>query len=118
MIGGYTDPTGSRVGFGALLLGYHDENGRLRYAGKVSTGYNDHVLRELREQLDAIEDERSPFGSDEPRQRRGVHWVGPQMVAQIGFTELTTEQKLRHPRFLGLRDDKPAEAVVLEFGAR
>lgn len=118
VIGGYTDPNGSRVGFGALLLGYHDEDGRLRYAGKVGTGYNDRMLRELRQQLDAIEDDRSPFDADEPRQGRGVHWVRPQMVAQIGFTELTTDRKLRHPRFLGLRDDKPAEAVVLEVAAR
>ena len=111
VIGGFTDPQGSRTGFGALLVGYYDD-GRLRYAGKVGTGYNARLLTELRERLDAIERESSPF-ADNVREK-GSHWVRPQVVAQIGFTEWTRDGKLRHPRFLGLRRDKKAREVVRE----
>ena len=116
VIGGYTDPTGTRIGFGALLVGYYDDRGVLRYAGKVGTGYSDSVLRELRARLEAIEREEPPFAGDD-LPRRGVHWVAPELVAQIGFTELTGDRKLRHPRFLGVRDDKPPREVVLEAPA-
>jgi bifunctional non-homologous end joining protein LigD len=113
VIGGFTDPGGKRIGFGALLVGYHDSRGALRYAGKVGTGYSETVLRDLRGRLAAIEREKPPFRSDGlPRGR--VHWVAPELVAQIGYTELTRDGKLRHPRFVGLRDDKPAREVVLE----
>jgi bifunctional non-homologous end joining protein LigD len=116
VIGGWTEPSGSRTAFGALLIGYHDENGALRYAGKVGTGYSERVLAELGKQLVAIEQAVSPFSGtgscDLPR--RGVHFAKPKLVAQVGFTELTREGKLRHPRFLGMRDDKPAKEVVLE----
>lgn len=111
VIGGFTEPAGSRIGFGALLLGYY-EGGRLRYAGKVGTGYDTATLRSLRGRLDGLEQQRPPF-ADEIRER-GVHWVRPELVAQIGFTEWTTAGLLRHPRFLGLRDDKPARDVVRE----
>jgi bifunctional non-homologous end joining protein LigD len=111
VIGGYTDPGGSRIGFGALLIGYYDDGGRLRYAGKVGTGYSETVLRDLRARLEAIERDESPFADgDLPR----AHWVDPKMVAQIGFTEVTADGRLRHPRYLGLRDDKRPEDVVLE----
>jgi DNA ligase D-like protein (predicted ligase) len=113
VIGGYTEPRGSRVGLGALLIGYHDDQGRLRYAGKVGTGYTRAVLVELVERLSALEQDRSPFEVGTPP-RAGVHWVRPELVAQVGFAELTGDGKLRHPRFLGLRDDKPAREVVLE----
>jgi bifunctional non-homologous end joining protein LigD len=113
VIGGYTDPAGKRIGFGALLVGYHDRRGRLRYAGKVGTGYSDTVLRELGARLNAVERDDPPFSPDDPP-RRGVHWVEPELVAQIGYTEVTADGKLRHPRFLGLRDDKPVDEVVLE----
>ena len=109
VVGGFTEPKGSRSGFGALLVGYYD-NGRLRYAGKVGTGYNQSVLRSLRERMAALEVHRSPF-ADRVREP-DVHWVEPELVAQIGFTEWTTDGRLRHPRFTGLRDDKaPAEVV-------
>ncbi|CAG7648200.1 non-homologous end-joining DNA ligase [Actinacidiphila bryophytorum] len=111
VVGGFTEPSGSRVGFGALLLGYH-QGGRLRYAGKVGTGYDTATLRSLRARLDAIEVDRPPFG--EPVRERGAHWVRPELVAQVGFTEWTRDGRLRHPRYLGLREDKAAADVVRE----
>jgi DNA ligase D-like protein (predicted ligase) len=114
VIGGWTDPTGTRVGLGALLIGYYDR-GALRYAGKVGTGYSQAVLRDLRSRLDRLARAEPPFEHDGlPRSR--VHWVRPELVAQIGFTEVTRDGKLRHPRFLGLRDDKHPREVVLERG--
>ncbi|MBO8186312.1 non-homologous end-joining DNA ligase [Streptomyces spirodelae] len=111
VIGGFTEPAGTRVGFGALLLGYY-EGGALRYAGKVGTGYDRATLLTLRRGLDQLEVPRSPF-ADRVRER-GAHWVEPRLVAQIGFTEWTRDGMLRHPRFLGLRDDKRPEDVVRE----
>jgi bifunctional non-homologous end joining protein LigD len=117
VIGGFTDPHGSRVGFGALLVGYYEgdyENGSLRYAGKIGTGYDTGTLIALREQLRKLETKDSPFA--EPVKQKGAHWVQPELVAEVGFTEWTVDGKLRHPRFLGLRDDKPARSVVRERG--
>jgi bifunctional non-homologous end joining protein LigD len=111
VIGGFTDPKGARFGFGALLVGYY-EDGRLRYAGKVGTGYDERTLRDLRARLDALARDRCPFA--DPVGERGAHWVSPELVAQVGFTEWTTDGKLRHPRFSGLRNDKPARDVVRE----
>jgi ATP-dependent DNA ligase len=111
VIGGFTDPQGSRTGFGALLVGYYDD-GSLRYAGKVGTGYNAQVLHDLRARLGRLEQDASPF-ADRVREK-GSHWVRPQLVAQIGFTEWTRDGKLRHPRFAGLRRDKKAADVVRE----
>jgi bifunctional non-homologous end joining protein LigD len=109
VIGGYTPPKGSRVGLGALLVGYH--NGRdLRYAGKVGTGFDNATLRSLHDQLSAIEQDKSPFAG--PVREPGAHWVRPEMVAQVGFSEWTRDGKLRHPRYTGLRTDKdPAEVI-------
>jgi bifunctional non-homologous end joining protein LigD len=110
VIGGYTDPAGSRTDFGALLVGYH-EVGQLVYAGKVGTGYSEAVLRELGDRLRGLETPESPF-VDVRQIPRGTHWTRPELVAQIGFAEWTREGRLRQPRFLGLRDDKrPAEVV-------
>ncbi|MCI3221130.1 non-homologous end-joining DNA ligase [Streptomyces sp. NP-1717] len=111
VIGGYTEPSGSRVGFGALLLG-HYEHGRLRYAGKVGTGYDRATLADLRRRLDETAVARSPF-ADTVRER-APHWSEPRLVAQIAFTEWTRDGMLRHPRFLGLREDKEAKDVVRE----
>ena len=111
VIGGFTAPRGSRTELGALLLG-HYEDGRLRYAGKVGTGFTRATLRDLAERLAPLRRERSPF-ADEVRER-GATWVEPRLVAQVGFTEWTRDGRLRHPRFLGLRDDKSAEEVVRE----
>jgi bifunctional non-homologous end joining protein LigD len=112
VIGGYTDPQGKRIGFGALLVGYYDR-GKLMYAGKVGTGYDHASLQRLGRQLAGLETTTSPFAGD-GLPRHGVHWVKPKLVAQIGFTEWTPGDKLRHPRFLGLREDKRPEEVMRE----
>ena len=112
VIGGYTDPEGSRVGFGALLVGYYD-GGALKYAGKVGTGYDVETLRRMTKQLKALGRETSPFDGPVPGVRR-ARWVKPQLVAQVGFTEWTSAGRLRHPRFFGLRVDKKATDVVRE----
>jgi bifunctional non-homologous end joining protein LigD len=112
VIGGYTAPQGSRTDFGALLVGYF-EDGRLSYAGKVGTGFDQETLRELGERLRGLERDDPPFHDVHPIPR-GTHWVEPKLVAQIAFTEWTRDGRLRHPRFLGLRTDKPAREVVRE----
>ncbi len=110
VIGGYTDPAGSRTDFGALLVGYYD-GGRLRYAGKVGTGYTTATLRDLGARLRELETPEPPFVDARPIPR-GTHWVRPELVAQIGFAEWTNDGRLRQARFLGMRDDKrPAEVV-------
>jgi bifunctional non-homologous end joining protein LigD len=115
VIGGFTAPQGSRTDFGALLVGYY-EDGTLRYAGKVGTGFDHATLRELGERLRGLVREDPPFVDVAPIPR-GTHWVEPELVAQIGFTEWTRDGRLRHPRYLGLRDDKPARDVVREHPA-
>jgi DNA ligase D-like protein (predicted ligase) len=112
VIGGYTDPGGSRTDFGALLVGYY-EDGRLQYAGKVGTGYTAAVLRDLGARLRELETAESPFLDARPIPR-GVHWTRPELVAQIAFAEWTSDARLRQPRFLGLRDDKRPTDVVRE----
>lgn len=112
VVGGFTEPAGARVGLGALLVGYY-QGGKLRYAGKVGTGFDTATLLRLRRRLDRIERKTSAF-DDEVREQK-VHWVRPEVVAQIGFTEWTQAGRLRHPRFLGLRDDKRAADVVREI---
>jgi bifunctional non-homologous end joining protein LigD len=114
VIGGYTAPKGSRTEFGALLVGYYDDQGTLRYAGKVGTGFDHHTLRDLGERLRRLEQDASPFEPFKPIPP-GTHWVRPELVAQIGFGEWTRDGRLRHPRYLGLRDDKPAREVVREL---
>jgi DNA ligase D-like protein (predicted ligase) len=111
VIGGFTEPKGSRIEFGALLMGYY-EDGDLRYAGKVGTGFDRPLLRALGERLRALRRDDSPF-SDAIRER-AVTWVEPELVGQIGFAEWTGDGRLRHPRFLGLREDKAARDVVRE----
>lgn len=113
VVGGFTDPEGERVGFGALLLGYH-EDGDLVYAGKVGTGWDDETLRSLRSRMDGLERKTTPFDAGDPPEDGGVHWITPKLVAQVGFTEWTDAGRLRHPRFLGLREDKDPGDVVRE----
>ena len=115
VIGGYTDPAGSRTGFGALLVGHYD-GGRLRYAGKVGSGYSRETLRDLGARLARLERAQTPFAGD-GLPRRSVHWVEPRLVAQIAYTELTRDGRLRHPRFIGLRPDKHPRDVHLEHPA-
>jgi bifunctional non-homologous end joining protein LigD len=112
VIGGYTDPQGSREDFGALLVGYY-EQGSLRYAGKVGTGYTKATLRDLGIRLRKLETSESPFADARPIPR-GAHWTQPKLVAQIGFAEWTSDSRLRQPRYLGLRDDKSPTEVVRE----
>jgi DNA ligase D-like protein (predicted ligase) len=112
VIGGFTEPEGSRIGFGALLMGYY-RGDDLCYAGKVGTGYDEDTLRRLHQRLQGLERQSPPFDRGElPTQ--GVHWVSPQLVAEVGFTEWTRAGKLRHPRYLGLRRDKDPKSVVRE----
>jgi DNA ligase D-like protein (predicted ligase) len=115
VIGGWTAPQGARTGLGALLVGVHDTSG-LRYVGRVGTGFSEAVLRDLTVRLEARERPTSPFATGDPP-TRGVRWCDPDLVAQVGFTEWTTGGKLRHPRFVGLRHDKPAAEVTREVPA-
>lgn len=112
VIGGYTEPQGSRQRIGALLVGYH-EDGALRYAGRVGTGFDLRTLEFLHDRLAPLERRTSPFAPG-PVPGSGVHWVTPRLVAQIGFGEWTAAGLLRHPRYLGLREDKPAKEVRRE----
>ena len=113
VIGGFTPPKGARTDFGALLVGHFDD-GALRYAGKVGTGFDHETLRELGRRMRALRRDDPPFADAASIRERGVTWVKPELVAQIGFTEWTSAGRLRHPRFLGLRDDKAAREVVRE----
>jgi DNA ligase D-like protein (predicted ligase) len=112
VIGGFTAPQGSRTDFGALLVG-HYEDGRLVYAGKVGTGFDRKTLASLGSRLRELEMDESPFEGVDPVPR-GTRWVRPELVGQFGFAEWTRDGRLRHPRYLGLRDDKPAREVVRE----
>ena len=112
---GWTDPKGSRVALGAVLLGYYNGSD-LAYAGKVGTGFSDAVLRDLHRRLEKIEVDDSPCTSGRvPRDGTpGVHWAQPELVCEVAFTEWTKAGQLRHPRFLGLRRDKSPADVVRE----
>jgi DNA ligase D-like protein (predicted ligase) len=109
VVGGFTEPQGSRAGFGALIVGYH-ENGALRYAGKVGTGYDHATLRALRARMDAMAQPDCPFADQVPEPT--AHWIRPELVVQVGFSEWTRDGRLRHPRFGGLRTDRPAGDVT------
>ncbi|MDQ6779499.1 MAG: non-homologous end-joining DNA ligase [Actinomycetota bacterium] len=113
VVGGYTEPQGSRTWFGALLLGYH-QDGKLKYAGKVGTGFDEATLRDLGTRLRRLRRDDPPFENAFAIKERGVTWVEPKLVAQVGFSEWTEAGRLRHPRFLGLREDKSARDVVRE----
>lgn len=115
VIGGYTDPSGSRSGFGALLLGYW-EGGKLVYAGKVGTGFTQKALLQLHQALVGLERASSPFVSSVGE--RTAHWVEPELVAEVAFTSWTPDLRLRHPSFLGLRPDKVSRDVVREECSR
>ena len=112
VVGGYTAPQGSREHLGALLVGYY-EDGKLRYAGKVGTGYDSATLRLLERKLAPLARRTSPFAPG-PVPAGELHWVTPKLVVQIGFGEWTTAGLLRHPRYLGLREDKAAKEVRRE----
>ena len=115
VIGGYTDPEGSRVGLGALHLGVYEPDGRLTYVGKVGTGFNDRSLTALTKRLQRLVQNTPPFHNP-PRgaEARRSHWVRPELAAEVAFTEWTNEGTLRHPSFQGLREDKLTREVVRE----
>jgi DNA ligase D-like protein (predicted ligase) len=113
VIVGWTDPKGARSGLGAVLVGYHDD-GELRFGGKVGTGFDERELARLTKRLGPLERPDAPVADTKGLIRKGVHWARPALVAQVGFSEWTPDGKLRHPRYLGLRDDKRPEQVVRE----
>ena len=113
VIGGYTDPKGSRVGIGALLLGVHDANGDLVYAGKVGTGFDERMLRDMHKRLSAIGIGERPF-KNRTEDERHAHWVQPKLVAEVAYSEWTAGGHIRHGVFHALRSDKPPKAIVRE----
>ncbi|MBM3819053.1 MAG: DNA ligase D [Acidimicrobiia bacterium] len=113
VVGGWTDPRGTRPFFGALLLGLYDERGRLEYVGHSGGGFTDAELGRVWKQLRALETKVSPFANT-PKTNERPHWVKPSLVAEVKFTEWTADRKLRHPTYLGLRDDIRPERVRKE----
>jgi bifunctional non-homologous end joining protein LigD len=113
VVGGFTDPQGSRVGLGALLVGYFDHDDFV-FAGKIGTGFNTKLLLDLRARLDKLEIAKSPFTKATGLPRIRAHWARPEIVVQAAFIEWTVNGKLRHPRLLGVRYDKSPREVVRE----
>jgi bifunctional non-homologous end joining protein LigD len=113
VVGGFTDPRGRRVGLGALLVGYFEDD-EFVFAGKIGTGFDTKLLLHLRERLSALELTKPPFTKAVSLPRLGVHWVRPEIVVQVAFMEWTVHKKLRHPRLLGVRTDKSPHEVRRE----
>jgi bifunctional non-homologous end joining protein LigD len=113
VIGGYTDPQGSRTGIGSLLLGVYGKDGELHYAGNVGTGFNEKTLRDLTARLKKLDNDASPFSSTRAIAKK-AHWVKPRLVAEVSFSEWTRSGSVRHGVFQGLREDKPATAIGRE----
>jgi bifunctional non-homologous end joining protein LigD len=113
VIGGYTDPQGSRTGIGALLLGTYDKDGVLQYAGNVGSGFNEASLRDLKAKLGKLDTDESPFPPKAVAGRKH-HWVKPKLIAEVSFAEWTNTGSVRHAVFQGLRDDKPAKVITRE----
>jgi ATP-dependent DNA ligase len=113
VVGGFTDPQGARVGLGAVLVGYYEEND-LVFAGKLGTGFDTKLLLDLRRRLDPIELPKSPFTKATGLPRLRAHWVRPEIVVQVAFIEWTVHGKLRHPRLIGVRFDKDPRDVRRE----
>jgi bifunctional non-homologous end joining protein LigD len=114
IIVGFTDPAGERAGFGALLMGYHTKQGELVYAGRVGTGYGDKLLDAMRRKLEALEQRRATVKLPAGLSARGTHWVKPELVAEVTFSGWTADNILRQSSFVGLRDDKSPDEVVLD----
>ena len=114
VIGGYTDPQGARSGFGSLLLGTYDKDGKLQYAGNVGTGFNAASLRDLKAKMDKVRADESPFAPNKDIDKKS-HWLKPTLVAEVSFGEWTRSGSIRHSVFQGLRKDKKASAIVREL---
>jgi bifunctional non-homologous end joining protein LigD len=119
IIVGFTDPKGARSGFGALLLGLHNDEGELHYAGKVGTGFNQATLKSLHAKLKTLKTDKSPLAKAPPAADvRGAHWLKPELMCEVAFAEMTRQGVIRHSVFHGLRSDKPAEAITHERPAK
>jgi DNA ligase D-like protein (predicted ligase) len=116
VICGFTEPHGKRIGFGALQLGFY-RDGKLVYAGEVGTGYDEDTLQSLRKRLDSMERDSSPYDVGSP-EKKEVHFVEPKLVCEVAFTAWTEDDKLRHPRFKGLREDKKPKDVHKEASSQ
>ncbi|GJJ01422.1 multifunctional non-homologous end joining protein LigD [Duganella rhizosphaerae] len=116
VIGGYTDPQGSRNGFGSLLLGTYDKDGKLQYAGNVGSGFNAATLHDIKNKMDKLAADQSPFAPNREIDKK-AHWLKPVLVAEVGFGEWTRSGSIRHAVFKGLRKDKKADAIVREVPA-
>jgi bifunctional non-homologous end joining protein LigD len=116
VIGGYTNPEGSRQGFGSLLMGVYDGDS-LRYVGKVGTGFSDKGLMNLYQKLKKLEVKKSPFNEASPRERPSIHWVRPSLVGEVEFGSWTADGIIRHAVFQGLREDKKSKEVHREKAA-
>ena len=119
VIGGFTDPSGSRSRFGALLVGSYEDGGKLTFRGKVGTGFSEQSLVELHDRMRELEQDDAPF-ENPPRgaEARRAHWIRPELLAEVAYAEITSDGRLRHPRFMGLREDKSPKRVGLETRAR
>ncbi|QGZ31035.1 DNA ligase D [Stutzerimonas stutzeri] len=119
IIVGFTEPKGTRSGFGALLLGLHNEAGELIYAGKVGTGFNQATLQSLHAKLKPLKTGKSPLAKPAPAADvRGAHWLKPELMCEVAYAEMTRQGVIRHSVFHGLRADKPAEAITQERPAK
>ncbi|TCD24516.1 DNA ligase D [Pseudomonas sp. IC_126] len=119
IIVGFTDPKGTRAGFGALLLGLHNDEGELHYAGKVGTGFNQATLKSLHAKLKTLKIDKSPLAKAPPAADvRGAHWLKPELMCEVAFAEMTRQGVIRHSVFHGLRSDKPAQAITHERPAK
>jgi bifunctional non-homologous end joining protein LigD len=113
VIGGYTDPKGTRYGIGSLLLGYYDENGALHYAGNVGSGFSEKTLQELKEKFGHLATAKCPFVNERGIEKK-AHWVKPVLVAEVSFSEWTRGNHVRQAVFRGLRTDKKPDSIVRE----
>lgn len=116
VVGGYTDPKGSRNGLGSLLLGYYDDSGGLRYAGNVGSGFSEASLEALHKRLSALRQSRPPFAA--PPKLANAHWVRPALAVEVSFSQWTDSGRIRHAVFQGLRDDKTTTAMKKEHSRR
>ncbi|HWD60686.1 MAG TPA: DNA ligase D, partial [Stellaceae bacterium] len=114
---GYSDPEGTRQGFGALLLGYYDPGGTLRYAGRVGTGFNTALLKQLHGRLEQLATRKAPVTLPPAERRKDIHWTQPELVAEVEYAEWTTDLVIRHATFQGLREDKSPREVVYDPAA-